>query len=113
MEETGNKYSHTDKISIVTGANSSMGMATVEALSDQGADRETGFGKTITGLLKPFFLTPAEGASTVIFLATDESVRNISRGYFYKYRIAKFLKRSKSRRTVRKLYQLSERMVER
>ena len=27
-----------------------------------GIDRKTGFGKTITSLLKPFFLTPAEGA---------------------------------------------------
>ena len=37
MKENGNKSSLTDKIAIVTGANSGMGMATVEALSDQGA----------------------------------------------------------------------------
>ena len=133
-----------NKIAIVTGANSGMGMATAEALSDQGAtvlftrelavrlkgrgitvncchpgavatnmgvDRETGFGKTITGLLKPFFLTPAEGAATAIYLATDDSVSHISGGYFYKCRIAKSSKRSKSRKLAKRLYELSEEMV--
>lgn len=80
--------------------------------ANMGVDREMEFGKTITGMLKPFFLTPAEGAGTAIFLATDESVRHISGGYFYKCRIAKSSKRSKSRWTARKLYELSERMVE-
>ena len=37
MEKTGIKSALTDKIVIVTGANSGMGMATVEALSDEGA----------------------------------------------------------------------------
>ena len=123
-----------DKVAIVTGANSGMGMATVEALSDKGAavimlcrneargrkavatnmgvDRETGFGKTITRVLKPFFLTPAEGAATAIYLATDEAVSRVSGGYFYKCRIAKSSKRSKSRRTARKLFELSEEMVQ-
>ena len=79
--------------------------------TNMGVDRETGFGKTITGLLKPFFLTSAEGAATAVFLATDESVRHISGGYFYKCRIARSSKRSKSRRSARKLYELSDRMV--
>jgi len=35
-----------------------------------GINRETGFGKLITGLLKPFFQTPAQGAETLIYLAT-------------------------------------------
>ncbi len=79
--------------------------------TNMGVDRETGFGKTITGMLKPFFLTPAEGASTAIYLATDEAVSHISGGYFYKCRIAKSSKRSKSRRTARKLFQLSEELI--
>ena len=79
--------------------------------TNMGVDRETGFGKTITGLLKPFFLTPAEGAATAIYLAADEEVRHISGGYFYKCRIAKSSKRSKSRKTARKLFELSEEMV--
>jgi hypothetical protein len=65
----------------------------------------------ITGMLKPFFLTPAEGARTAIYLATDDEVRHISGGYFYKCRIAKSSKRSKSRRDARKLFELSEEMV--
>ena len=76
-----------------------------------GVDRETGFGKTITGLLKPFFLTPAQGAATAIYLASDEAVAHISGGYFYKCRIAKSSKRSKSRKTARRLYELSEELV--
>ena len=79
--------------------------------TNMGVDRETGFGKTITGLLRPFFLTPAEGAATAIFLATDDSVRRISGGYFYRCRIAKSSKRSKSRKLARKLFDLSEEMV--
>ena len=153
------------KVAIVTGANSGMGKATVEALSDQGAtvimlcrsdkrgreaytdlmqsgdrkldliladlgdyssirnfvrqvkekysriDRNTGFGKTITGMLKPFFQTPAEGARTAIFLAMDDSVKGITGGYFYKSKIAKSSKRSKSRELARRLYMLSEELV--
>jgi len=42
-----------------------------------------------TGLLKPFFLTPAEGAAAAICLAAEEAVSHISRGCFYKCWIAK------------------------
>ena len=79
--------------------------------TNMGVDRETGFGKTITGLLKPFFLSPAEGAATAIYLATDEAVSYISGGYFYKCRIAKSSKRSKSRKLAKRLFKLSEEMV--
>ena len=80
--------------------------------TNMGVDRETGFGKTITGLLKPFFLTPAEGAATAIYLATDEAVGKITGGYFYKCWIAKSSKRSKSRKSAKRLYELSEEMVQ-
>lgn len=76
-----------------------------------GIDRETGFGKTITGLLNPFFQTPAEGARTAIYLATSDEVSNITGGYFYRCRIAKSSKRSKSRKLAKRLYDLSEEMV--
>lgn len=76
-----------------------------------GIDRDTGFGKTITGLLKPFFQTPAEGARTAIFLAADDSVRNITGGYFYKCRIAKPSRRSKDPELARRLYSFSEELV--
>ena len=76
-----------------------------------GIDRETGFGKTITGLLKPFFQTLAEGAGTAIYLATSDEVSNITGGYFYRCRIAKSSKRSRSRILAKRLYDLSEEMV--
>ncbi|MBE5958380.1 MAG: SDR family oxidoreductase [Lachnospiraceae bacterium] len=76
-----------------------------------GIDRNTGFGKTITGLLKPFFLTPEEGARTAVFLATDESVKDITGEYFYKCKIAKSSKKSKDMELAKKLYELSEKLV--
>ena len=76
-----------------------------------GIDRATGFGKTITGLLKPFFQTPEEGARTAIFLATDDSVKNISGEYFYKCKVAKSSKRSKDIRLARKLSVFSKNLI--
>ncbi|MBR5649428.1 SDR family oxidoreductase [Pseudobutyrivibrio sp.] len=77
-----------------------------------GIDRKTGFGKTITSLLKPFFQTPAEGARTAIFLATDDSVKNISGEYFYKCKIASSSKKSKDMELAKRLYKLSENLVQ-
>lgn len=68
------------KIAIVTGANSGMGMATVEALSDMGA--------------------------------TDDSVKNISGEYFYKCKIASSSKKSKDMELAKRLYKLSENLVQ-
>ena len=79
--------------------------------TNMGVNRETGFGKTITGLLRPFFQTPAEGARTAVFLATDESVKEITGEYFYKCKIAKSSKRSHDMEAAGRLWELSERMV--
>lgn len=76
-----------------------------------GIDRETGFGKTITGLLKPFFQTPAEGARTAIFLATDDSVKDITGEYFYRCKIAHSSRRSKDMNLAKKLYEFNEQLV--
>ena len=77
-----------------------------------GIDRDTGFGKTITGLLKPFFQTPAEGARTAIFLATDESVKDISGEYFYKCKIARSSRRSKDMALANKLYEFTQNLID-
>ena len=77
-----------------------------------GIDRETGFGRTVTRLLKPFFQTPAQGASTAIFLATDESVKDITGEYFYKCKIAKSSKRSKDMALAKRLFEFSEQLVQ-
>jgi NAD(P)-dependent dehydrogenase (short-subunit alcohol dehydrogenase family) len=46
--------------------------------TNMGVDRNTGFGKTVTRMLKPFFLTPEEGARTAVFLASDPSVKDVT-----------------------------------
>ena len=76
-----------------------------------GIERETGFGKTITRLLKPFFQTPAEGARTAIYLAIDDSVKDITGEYFYKCKIAKSSKNSKDIELAKRLYIFSEELV--
>ena len=76
-----------------------------------GIDRDTGFGKTVTKLLKPFFQTPEQGARTAIFLASDDSVSDITGEYFYKCKIAKSSKRSKNMELAKKLFEFSEELV--
>lgn len=76
-----------------------------------GIDRETGFGKTVTGLLAPFFQTPAEGARTAIYLATDAAVKNKTGGYFYKCKPARSSKRSKDMELAKKLFEFSKVLV--
>lgn len=77
-----------------------------------GIDRETGFGKTVTKLLKPFFQTPEQGAATAVFLATDESVKDITGEYFYKCKVAKSSKRSKDMELAKRLFEFSEQLVQ-
>ena len=76
-----------------------------------GISRETGFGKTITGMLKPFFQTPEQGARTAIYLATSAKVKNITGQYFYKCKIAKSSKRSKDMKLAKRLFDFSEKIV--
>ena len=79
--------------------------------TNMGIDRETGFGKTITSMLKPFFLTPEEGARTAVFLATDDSVSNITGGYFYRCKITKPAKQAKDPVEAKRLFELSEELT--
>jgi NAD(P)-dependent dehydrogenase (short-subunit alcohol dehydrogenase family) len=76
-----------------------------------GIDRETGFGKTVTGLLKPFFQTPEQGARTAVFLATNDSVADVSGEYFYKCKIAKSSKRSKDMELAKELFEFSSKLI--
>ena len=76
-----------------------------------GIDRETGFGKTITGLLKPFFQTPEQGARTAIFLASDSSVSDITGEYFYKCKIAWSSKQSKDPQLAERFFEFSKELV--
>ena len=76
-----------------------------------GIDRDTGFGKTVTRLLKPFFQTPAQGARTAVFLASDDTVADITGEYFYKCKIAKSSKRSKDMELAKELFEFSEKLI--
>ena len=80
--------------------------------TNMGVDRKTSFGRNITRMLKPFFLTPEEGAKTAIFLASDESVRNITGEYFYKCKVARSSRRSRNPYLARKLFHLSIKMTD-
>lgn len=76
--------------------------------SQMGVDRETGFGKTIMRFLRLFFPTPEEGAQTSIYLASDESVEDISGEYFRKCRRWPSSDRSKDMESAKRLFELSE-----
>ncbi|MBQ7637008.1 MAG: SDR family oxidoreductase [Lachnospiraceae bacterium] len=80
--------------------------------TNMGVDRNTGFGKTVTRMLKPFFLTPEEGARTAVFLASDPSVKDVTGEYFYKCRIARSSKRSKDMGLAARLYAFTKELVE-
>ena len=79
--------------------------------TNMGVDRISGFGKTVTGMLKHFFLTPEEGAKTAIFLATDESVQGITGEYFYRCKIADTSKRAKDENLAKELFEYSKELV--
>lgn len=80
--------------------------------SNIGINRDTGFGKLITGMLKPLFQTPQKGAETAIYLASSKEVEGISGKYFYKKKQAESSKLSHDKELAKKLWDLSEEMVE-
>ncbi|MDF2540253.1 MAG: short-chain dehydrogenase [Herbinix sp.] len=80
--------------------------------TSMGVDRNTGFGKSITGLLKHIFLTPEEGARTAIYLATSSKVSNKTGKYFYKCQVAKTSKAAKSKKSAKRLFEISEQLTD-
>ncbi len=76
-----------------------------------GISRDTGFGKTVTGMLKPFFQTPEQGARTAIYLASNEDVSGITGEYFYQCKIAKSSRRSKDMALAKRLFEFSKQLV--
>jgi retinol dehydrogenase-13 len=76
-----------------------------------GVDRDTGFGKAVHSLLRPFFLTPAQGAETAIYLASSPDVRAVSGEYFYKKKIAPVSEKAKDDEFARRFWAWSEREV--
>ena len=76
--------------------------------TSMGINRNTGFGKSITSILKPFFLTPEEGAKSAIYLANSEEGGRVSGKYYYLNKMAKTSKTAKSKATAKRLFELSE-----
>jgi hypothetical protein len=62
-------------------------------------------------LLKGQKIIDRVGAQTAIFLAMDDSVKNITGGYFYKCRIAKSSRRSKDKALAKRLYEFTEELI--
>ncbi|SFN98239.1 SDR family oxidoreductase [Proteiniclasticum ruminis] len=76
--------------------------------TNMGVNRETGFGRGITKLLKPFFRSPEDGAATAVYLATDPSVEGITGEYFYNGKSAKVSTKARNEELSRKLFQWTE-----
>jgi NAD(P)-dependent dehydrogenase (short-subunit alcohol dehydrogenase family) len=79
--------------------------------TSMGIDRITGFGSQITGLLKPIFLTPEEGAKTAIYLATSPEGGKVTGKYFYRCQMSATSQAAKSRKLAQKLFDLSEELT--
>lgn len=79
--------------------------------TNMGINRDTGFGKTVTRMLKPFFQTPEQGARTAIYLASSEDVSEVTGAYFYQCKIAKSSKRSKNMALAKRLFEFSEQLT--
>lgn len=76
-----------------------------------GVNRDTGFGKAVHKLLRPFFLTPLEGARTAIHLATSPEVEHVTGEYYIKCKPAKISERAKDPKLASRLWEWSEEQV--
>jgi len=77
-----------------------------------GVDRNTGFGRSITGLLKPFFISKEEGAQTTIYLATSKEVSKVTGKYFYQSKLARTSRNARSKIAAVHLFMLSENITD-
>ncbi|MNR66216.1 hypothetical protein D3C85_1895940 [compost metagenome] len=62
-------------------------------------------------MMRPFFLTAAQGADTAVFLASSPDVQRISGEYFYRRAIAPVSARAKDDALARQLWAWSEEQV--
>jgi len=76
-----------------------------------GIDRRTGFGKRIVALLRPFFLTPAKGAETAVYLASSDEVAGVSGEYFHLKLETPVSARAGDRKLAARLWEWSEQQV--
>jgi NAD(P)-dependent dehydrogenase (short-subunit alcohol dehydrogenase family) len=76
-----------------------------------GVNRDTGFGKLLTGLLKPFFLSPEEGADTAVYLALSPEAAGAAGEYYYRRKPVRPSARARDDDAAARLWELSERLV--
>lgn len=76
-----------------------------------GVDRGTGFGKTVHKLLRPFFRTPLEGASTAIYLASSKEASSSTGHYYIDNKIVPVSQRANDTELAAKFWMWSEQQV--
>lgn len=76
-----------------------------------GVNRDTGFGKSVLAMLRPFFLTPEKGAETAIYLASAPELKDVSGQYFYKKKPQKLKPKAEDRESAKHLWTWSEQQV--
>ncbi len=79
--------------------------------TEMGINRETGFGRALTGMLKPFFKTPQEGASTTVYLAVSDEVEGVTGKYYCDKKAIPSSKLSYDQELAKKLWEVSEKLV--
>lgn len=80
--------------------------------TEMGVDRETGYGRSTTRLLKPFFQTPEKGAATAISLALTALGEKNEGAYFYKKHHARVSRRAADPELAACFWQFSEQLLE-
>ncbi|MCJ8013192.1 SDR family oxidoreductase [Paenibacillus sp. KQZ6P-2] len=76
-----------------------------------GVNRDTGFGKTVLAMVKPFFLTPEKGAETAVYLASAPEVEKVTGQYFYKNKPQQLSAKAESMEDAKRLWEWSCRQV--
>lgn len=79
--------------------------------TSMGVDRETGFGGFITGLLRPFFLSPEEGADTAVWLATSPEAAGQTGLYWHRRKPASISAAAADDGAAQRLWELSEHLT--
>ena len=76
-----------------------------------GVDRRSGFGSAVYRLLRPFFQTPEQGASTAIYLATTDEASGCSGQYYYKQKPIAHSAASQDMAEARRFWEWSEQVT--
>lgn len=80
-------------------------------VTNLGVDRQTGFGKRVYSLLRPFFLSPDQGSQSAIYLATAPELSSVSGEYFYRQKIQTVSPRANQIQDAEWLWRWSEEQV--